>query len=95
MKTSQDKIDTIMDNFNFAKVEKTMKSTGWTWHGSKEFPTEPELRGVARKLIVDVSKKNVSEEDGRCSISTGGFKASKYYNGDLELEFVVASWETF
>lgn len=97
MKTSQDKIDTIMDNFNFTRVEQAMRATKWIWGGAEEpdgIPTEPELRKCARRLLVDVSKKNVSEEDFRWSISTGGFKASKYHDGELELEFIMESWET-
>jgi hypothetical protein len=91
MKTTQEKIDHIMDYFDFAKVAKAMEALNWTWAG-KGVPTEPELRKEARRLLNDVSNKNVCKCAFRYSISTGGFRVTKYHYGELELEFVVYSW---
>ena len=90
----QDKIDDIMDNFNFNKVETVMKATNWTWASANGVPAEHELRKQARKLLKSVSQHYVSELGFRYSISTGGFKATKYYDGGLELEFIIAKWDT-
>ena len=90
----QDKIDNIMDNFNFSKVETAMKATNWAWASADGVPTEYELRKQARALLKQVSKKYLSKVSFRCFISTGGFKATKYFDGELELEFIMASWET-
>lgn len=90
----QDKIDDIMDNFNFNKVETVMKATNWTWVSTHGVPVEHELRKQARELLKSVSQHYVSELGFRYAISTGGFKATKYYDGELELEFIVAKWDT-
>ena len=90
----QDKIDDIMDNFDFNKVETVMKATNWTWVSTHGVPVEHELRKQARELLKSVSQHYVSELGFRYAISTGGFKATKYYDGELELEFIVAKWDT-
>ena len=90
----QDKIDDIMDNFDFNKVETVMKATNWTWASTHGVPVEHELRKQARELLKSVSQHYVSELGFRYAISTGGFKATKYYDGELELEFIVASRDT-
>ena len=88
----QDKIDDIMDNFDFNKVETVMKATNWTWASTHGVPVEHELRKQARELLKSVSQHYVSELGFRYAISTGGLKATKYYDG--ELEFIVAKWDT-
>ena len=90
----QDKIDDIMDNFDFSKVETVMKATNWTWVSTHGVPVEHELRKQARELLKSVSQYYVSELGFRYAISTGGLKATKYYDGELELEFIVAKWDT-
>ena len=90
----QDKIDDIMDNFNFNKVETIMKATNWTWASTHGVPVEHELRKQARELLKSVSQHYVSQLGFRYAISTGGFKATKYYDGELELEFIMAKWDT-
>jgi len=94
IKTTQDRIDEIMDNFNFNKVEQTMKALNWQWSSIDGVPEEHELRKLARRLLKDISTKNVSQSDFRYTLATGGFKAIKYYDGGLELEFVVTSWSS-
>lgn len=47
----QDKIDDIMDNFDFSKVETIMKATNWTWASTNGVPAEHELRKQARELL--------------------------------------------
>lgn len=93
----QDKIDTIMDNFDFNRVENAMRATNWTWCSASEpdgIPTQSEIRESARRLLKEVSQKTVSKNSFRYYISTGGFRATKYYDGELELEFIISSWET-
>ena len=92
MKTTQEKIDCIMDWFNFAKVEKAMTALNWTW--TDGVPNEPELRQLARRLLKDISAKNVTQSEFRRYIATGGFRATKYYDGELELEFILSGWES-
>jgi len=94
MKTTQDRIDEIMDNFDFKKVEQTMKALDWKWGMADSIPEEYELRREARRLLKDVASENVRESDLRYAVATGGFKATKYFDGGLELEFIVTSWDT-
>ena len=82
-------IDEIMDNFDFRKVAEVMEHLGWGWCGSGyEVPTESEIRSTARRLLQDVSRKLPS------NVSTGGFRAQSYEDGNLTLEFVLAEWTT-
>ena len=90
----QDKIDDIMDNFDFSKVETVMNATNWAWASTHGVPVEHEIRKQARELLKSVSQHYVSELGFRYAIYTGGFKATKYYNGELELEFIVTKWDT-
>lgn len=89
----QSKIDKIMDSFNFERVEKAMKAVNWKW-ASGDVPTQPELRAIARYLLNEVSKHSLAK-DQHASHSTGGFKATKYHGDYLQLEFVLADWDTF
>ena len=94
MKATQDRIDEIMDNFDFAKVEQAMKAVNWTWASTDGVPEQYELRREARRLLKDVASKNVRESDMRYAVATGGFKATKYFDGELQLDFILASWDT-
>lgn len=98
IKTAQDKIDYIMDNFDFNKVEKTMRALDWKWCGAESddsIPIQSDLRKQARRLLKQASAKVVSEDDFRYCVSTGGFRAIKYYDGNISLEFIVTEWETY
>jgi hypothetical protein len=85
-------IDNIMDAFDFAKVQKTMRLLNWTWatdHG-KEVPDETELRMEARRLLKEaIAHKTI--------IATGGFWAEykEWKDGsvNLSLKFVVTEWD--
>ena len=93
MKTSQEKIDEIMDWFDFAEVEKTMKSLNWTWPDSTEPPSEREIRQFARNLLKKVVDKKVSKGDFQYLTEIGGFRASKFFDGVVKLEFIVSQWD--
>ena len=83
--TTDEQIDEIMDWFDFAKVAKAMHYLNWTWSG-EEAPEEPVLRKTARELL----KEAVRLKHG---LGTGGFWVR--YDGDvLQLQFVVANWES-
>lgn len=84
--TANDKIDEIMDWFDFSKVAKVMEAVDWKWWSEEgiEVPCEGKLRKEARRLL----KRAIKE---RGIIGTGGFEAS-YIDGDLELKFIVSSW---
>lgn len=85
--TMQEKIDSIMDNFDFAKVAEVMQHMNWTWgHGeSTRIPDESELRKHARGLLKDAVGEDMA------FIRSGGFAVHKE-GGLLELDFCVAEW---
>ena len=92
IKEAQDNIDYIMDNFDFGRVIKTMEALDWRWTSTDGVPDEYEARTFARKLLKQAAARIVSKEENHCYISCGGFVARKYYDGGLELEFVLTSW---
>ena len=96
-------IDDIMDEFNFAKVQKVMESLDWKWVG--EYVTIEMLREEARRLLRGACNARLGDfKDEHWEIgianSTGGFEAkawcdeSKEHITDLELKFVVEHWES-
>jgi len=96
-KTTQDRIDEIMDNFDFAKVVKAMEALDWNWataHADDGIPSEYEARAFARNLLKQAAARIVSKEDNCYYLGCGGFVVRKYYDGGLELEFVLTSWSS-
>ena len=89
------KIDDIMRNFNFEKVHKVMEILDWKWVMTKYgVPTIEELRGEARRLLVEAA-------NGETQVATGGFRAVYEKNGAndpdpfISLEFVLEECEGF
>lgn len=87
MKNRQNKIEHIMDNFQFYLVQRAMKALDWMWWDSSETPSIERLRSTARDLLERVCK-------GDCiNLSTGGFVARR--SGEhLFLSFEVEDWDT-
>lgn len=84
--TDQEKIDEILDNFDFELVHRAMLGMNWTWNSCDCVPNIADLRKKARELLKELITKDLSE------IGTGGLRAEK--RGDfLRLTFVVADWE--
>lgn len=82
--TDEDRINQIMDWFDFRKVYNAMTALEWTWGG--EYPCEAELREQARKLLNQLVK------DKKCAaIGTGGFEAYRD-NEQIGLRFIVCDW---
>lgn len=101
--TTQQRIDNIMDCFNFEKVNKVMKHLKWTW-GSQGVPEVYSLRVQARSLLLDAIKlateDTTSHPETRFFVGTGGFQATAYRNSKgevdyLGLDFTVSSWESY
>ena len=88
-----------MDNFDFDKVHKCMTKLNWKWvkHESNTFeiPDISKIREEARRLLKEcINRKNIKTS---CwMVSCGGFKAQiDFDEGILNLEFIVADWESF
>lgn len=72
-----------MDEFEFQKVHFAMMALDWKWHDSEAgIPSIPELRKLARRLLLEVKTETGS----------GGFYAKADQWGRLSLEFVLDSW---
>lgn len=87
----KNKIDYVLDEFDFEKCQKCMKALNWIWSSSLTLdgiPTIGEMRRFARALLIE-SYKNKNE------ISSGGFIAT-YREESTDnpeyflLQFVVA-----
>lgn len=97
--TNKDKVikvlNSIMDNFDFAKVRKVMKALKWKWAGVKGdedgVPTEQEIGDFAAKLLWDL----VNDPKNK-AIGQGGFFAEKdFLDPDdpwIQLSFHVEDW---
>lgn len=87
MKTKK-KIKKILKHFDFDQVHNVMEHLNWGWKDTDgKVPNIDQLKELAEKLLNEISGKNEFY-----TISTGGFRALKYENGTLELEFVVTDW---
>jgi hypothetical protein len=96
MKTKQEHIDEVMDQFDFGRVAKAMKVLDWKWVNAEEgVPQEWELRQEARRLLNLAYDGAIEFNVSPYTTWTGGFEAtySKEWD-DLGLKFIVASWLT-
>lgn len=91
----QNKIDNIMDNFNFQMVAAAMKYFQWSWAGAKNgVPNILEIEETAKRLLVDAAYE-------KTQIATGGLRA--VYEKDeenpddpfIQLEFILTDCEGF
>jgi len=81
----QEKVDYIMDTFDFERCLKVMKFLEWKYYGVEEMTTF-ELRQLARRLMTDCIKK------GEYLISTGGFEAIyDKEDEEINLSFILES----
>lgn len=87
MKTKK-KIKKILKNFDFEKVHDVMTHLNWTWYDTDgKAPSIDQLKELAKRLL-----NEVSEKEEFYTLHTGGFKATRYENGTLQLEFVLTDW---
>lgn len=101
---TQKLVDEIMDNFDFAKVAKTMQLLKWEIYmggdyENREIPDECYLRSDARKMIYDFIGRLDEYEGESFSSHSGPFKIKiTRENGEIDsitLDFVVTEWEAF
>jgi hypothetical protein len=106
MKTPEQMIENIINNFDFEYCHKVMELTNWGWYDHNMqgciVPSVDQIKRVARRLIEDTMKK-ISESktiksDYPYTIATGGLWASACKNRygqicKIELRFTLSSWE--
>ena len=88
----KEKIEQIMENFDFEKVHKAMVALELEWYfgldGSR-IPSVEELKKKAGELLSNVD--DLICGDYAVSSFYGGFEA-KYDDGCLSLSFIVEEW---
>ena len=87
VRSDAEKIECILDAFDFEKVGIAMRALGWGWYGTGVPPTVNEMKKTAKRLLDQVA--NEPDDDVTCWHS-GGFWATRYNDGGLLLQFVVA-----
>jgi hypothetical protein len=95
----QDMIDSVLDDFDFEKIQKMMRAVNWTYAIPNEVPNEvpdvPVLRKTARTLLRGAVKEFVPlmDSQGSFGVSSGGFEATAFCDEDGEhgvmLKFVA------
>lgn len=86
----QEKVDYIMDSFDFHKVHKVMQTLNWTWVSGPdsdfkmEVPDEFEIRRSVRKLFNELFTYFTDADRG--NVATGGFECSFRIYEDVEDE---------
>ena len=88
----KEKIEQIMENFDFENVHKVMVALEWEWtfgRGGSGIPSVKSLKKRAGELLSNV--EDLICEGGTITSSSGGFEA-KYHDGCLSLSFIVEEW---
>jgi hypothetical protein len=93
--SKDEKIEEILNNFDFDRVFKTMTFLDWTWL-YKGVPSIYQLVVSSKKKLEDSYDYSLEHKED-WGIHSGGLKVRSYYeNGkvDLSLEFVLTDWDT-
>lgn len=95
MKTKQEHIDYIMDNFNFSRVASVMSYLNWRWaHSDTGVPQEPELRRSARRYLDQVYDYG-SAQSRKYTMATGGFVYTyDPQHSEMTLVFELTGWSS-
>jgi hypothetical protein len=84
----KEKIEQIMENFDFEKVHKVMVALDWSSvRGDRRIPSVEVLKEEARELLFR-AERLICEGGGTVTSFAGGFEA-KYCSGYLSLSFIV------
>ena len=84
---TNERIENILDFFEFERVKRVMEALDWHWSGAADgVPSIAEMRKCARRLLEDLEK--YPDYD---NIATGGFVASRITPEIYKLSFIVES----
>ena len=91
----KEKINSVMEQFDFEKVQSVMEDLDWKWVGTKYgVPTVDEMKHEAKRLLVDAV-------ESKSTCATGGFRATYESDGPndqdpyIGLEFILEECEGF
>ena len=80
----QNRIQEILDNFDFDKVQSVMQHLNWTWSlgaNTRGIPEIDDLKKLAKELLEDADANGYT-------IGSGGFEAKKL-GDELTLQFII------
>lgn len=86
---NEEHIQYVLENFDFNRVERAMKSLNWEWNLS--IPTHEDLIKMAKDLLYGLIDNDTTE------MACGGFRAERIIDGDDEffrLTFCVTEWDS-
>jgi hypothetical protein len=80
------KLQELINEFEFYKVEKVMKVLDWTWADIIGYPRKDDMIKKVENLYYSIESRILKEE--YCFCATGGFKLTFNPNEDNELSLV-------
>ena len=99
MKTREQLISEIVENFDWERTHKAMRLLEWKWASAiteDGVPTIGNLMVTAIRLLQDAYDGAMKEKE-TYQAGTGGFEAVAHVDDggfyELELRFVLASWD--
>jgi hypothetical protein len=99
--SQQDKIDEILDEFDFPRVHMVMEHLEWKWSTIAGVPSIGDLRRAARNHLNALALRRATSGPWEHNTMTGGLSASRWGNTDefgpwenFGLEFVLEHWRT-
>jgi hypothetical protein len=87
------KIDYIIENFDWERIHKAMVALDWFWGDDDEAPSIGRLVIKARDLLTQAAT-SAAQHDEECHAATGGLRATAWPDGELRLAFEVDLWDT-
>jgi len=82
----QQKLQELIDEFEFWKVEKVMEVLEWTWADIVGYPRKDDMIKLVESLYDSIESRVLKEE--YCFCATGGFKLTFNPEEDNELSLV-------
>lgn len=84
----EEKIETVLERFDFDRVHEVMEKINWTW-GREGVPSSYQLIKSARRKLNRLADEDISK------ISSGGLTAYKDSNGELNLYFYISESDSY
>lgn len=85
-KLYRQKLQELIDEFDFWKVENVMEVLNWNWAGIAGYPKKDDMIKLVEYLYNSIENRVLKEE--YCFCATGGFKLTFNPNEDNELSLV-------
>jgi hypothetical protein len=92
-KNAEKQYQDALTKFDFEKVQKTMKSLGWKWYGSKFPPSVDEMKETCNELF-EISIRDHLKDNKDISWRTGGFQLDINDYG-VEIKFVASRSDSY